>query len=245
MYTYNHVVYMIMDYLKLSSDDSYYTPDHIVFLLNKFRAYVLKNKYEKGIETPSDSNYQTIHLNLERIDRIEGFPNNGEYLRSVESIPDTLDIGVESITGKDQFEEDLCKVSPIRFKYVGFNKWMRNISYVTTGAGGKLYFKSCNPMLYYLQEVNYRAIFADPLEVAALEEGAELDAEGNLCSPLESTFPLEDNLLPLVMQYVVKDLTGGIYKPKDDENNADDDLSNLANFIRSYMKSPLRRQIEG
>ena len=57
-------------------------------------------------------------------------------------------------------------------------------------------------------------------------------------------FPLEDNLLPLVMQYVVKDLTGGIYKPKDSENNADDDLSALANFIRSYVKSPLRQQIE-
>ena len=245
MYTYNHVVYMIMDYLKLSSDDSYFTPDHIIFLLNKFRAYVLKSKYENSAQSPSDSNYQTLKLNLEEVDRIEGFPNEGKYLRSVDSIPDTLDIGSYLLSGADLFSGDLCKVSPSRFKYVGFNKWMRNISYVTHGSGGKLYFKSCNPMLYYLREGYYRAIFNDPLEAAALADDVNVDENGNLCDPLEVEFPLEDNLLPLVMQYVVKDLSGAAYKPKDDENNASDDLSNLAQFIRSYIKAPLRQQIEG
>lgn len=244
MYTYNHVVYMIMDYLKLASDDSYYTPDHIMFLANKFRAYVLKSKYENSSSEVPDSNYQTVNLDLEVVDRVEGFANEGQYLRSVDSIPDTLDIGTALLSGADLFSGDMCIVSPARFKYVGYNKWMRNISYVTRGNGGKLYFKSCNPMLYYLEKGSYRAVFSDPLEVAALSGEYPLDDNGNLCNPMEVEFPLEDSLLPLMMQYVVKDLTGATYKPKDTENNAADDLSELANFIRTYVKSPLRQQIE-
>lgn len=242
MYTYNHVVYMIMDFLKISSDDAYYTPDHIAFLLDKYRAYVLKTKYENSSEEPSDSNYQTLNLQLEAVDRIEG-QCKGKYLRSTNEIPDSVGVGTPSITGEDVFSGDLCVVSNTRFKYVGFNKWMRNISYATM-MGGKVYMKSCNPFLYYMEEGVYRDIFASPQEAAALSGEYEVDADGKLCNPMEVSFPLEDNLLPLVMQYVVKDLSGGLYKPKDSENNADDDLAALANFIRSYVKSPLRQQIE-
>jgi len=243
MYTYNEAIYMVLDFLKISSDDAYYTPDHVAFLLNKYRAYVLKSKYENEAESPSDSNYQTLTLTLEEVDRIQGHPCRGKYLVSTNEIPDSLDIGVPTVAGADIFSGDLCMVSYSRFKYVGHNRWMKDITYVTT-EGGKVYMKSCNPMLYYMETATYRDIFSDPIEAAALSGDYEVDAEGKLCHPYEVGFPLEDNLLPLVMQYVVKDLSGGVYKPKDSENNADDDLSALANFIRSYVKSPLRQQIE-
>ena len=243
MYTYNHVVYMVLDFLKISSDDSYYTPDHIVFLLNKYRAYVLKSKYENSSEDPSDSNYQTVHITLEEKDRLEGIECSGTYLVSTGTLPESLDIGHPMFAGKDIFQGDICFVTPTRFKYVGFDRWLRNITYATF-EGGKIYMKSCNPLAYYLQEGTYRDIFSDPLEVAATSDEYETDENGQLCNYLEVEFPLEDNLLPLVMQYVIKDLSGGLYKPKDDENNADDDLSKLAAFIRNYVKSPLRQQID-
>lgn len=234
---------MVLDFLKISSDDAYYTPDHVVFLLNKFRAFVLKSKYDKENSTPSDSNYQTLKVEFEEVDRIADLGCSGKYLRSVGNIPDSLDIGVPQFTGSDLFEDGMSVVSPIRFKSVGFNRWMKNITYVTL-QGGKVYLKSCNPLAYYLEEGTYRDIFADPLEAAAASGDYEVDEDGNLCNPMEVEFALEDNLLPLVMQYVVKELSGGLYKPKDGENNANDDLSELANFIRTYVKSPLRQQIE-
>lgn len=243
MYTYNHVIYMVMDFLKISSDDAYYTPDHIAFLLTKYRAYVLKSKYESGAEEPADSNYQTINLTFEEKDAIEGHSCRGRYLVSTNEIPETLNVGTPTISGADVFSGDLCMVSFSRFKYVGFNKWMKDITYATYH-GGKVYMKSCNPMLYYMEEGVYRGIFSEPLEAAAVSGDYDVDAEGNLICPYDVEFPLEDNLLPLVMQYTIKDLSGGIYKPKDSENNADDDLSALANFIRSYVKSPLRQQID-
>lgn len=235
---------MVLDFLKISSDDAYYTPDHVLFLLNKYRAYVLKSKYENSADTPSDSNYQTMHLEFEEKDRIDGFGCSGKYLVSKGKLPDSLDIVTPMFAGKDLFEGDISFVTPVRFKYVGHYKWTKNIVYATF-EGGKIYMKSCNPLAYYLREGTYRDIFANPLEAAADSGEYDVDENGELCNPMEVPFPLEDNLLPLVMQYVVKDLTGGIYKPKDEDNNADDDLSKLAAFIRSYIKTPLRQQIDG
>lgn len=234
---------MVLDFLKISSDDAYYTPDHVIFLLNKFRAFVLKSKYENGKETPSDTNYQTVKVNFEEIDRVEGLDCSGKYLRSKETLPGSLGIGVPQFSGSDIFEDGMCVVSPARFKNVGFNKWMKNITYVTLQSD-KVYLKSCNPLAYYLEEGTYRDIFNDPISAAAESGEYDVDESGAVCNPMDVEFPLEDNLLPLVMQYVVKELSGGLYKPKDSENNADDDLSELANFIRSYVKSPLRKQIE-
>lgn len=40
--TYREVVYAIQDLLKVSSDDSFYTTEHILFLASKIRAALLK-----------------------------------------------------------------------------------------------------------------------------------------------------------------------------------------------------------
>jgi len=42
MSTFKEIVYLALEELKLTSDDSYYTEDHILFLLNKYRAFLLK-----------------------------------------------------------------------------------------------------------------------------------------------------------------------------------------------------------
>lgn len=237
MNTYRYVVYMVMDFLKNASDDAYYTTDHVIFLLNKFRAYVLKNKYDESTQAPLDSNYQSLTLTLEETDRVEGFPCKGEYLRTKKPLPSKLGVGKCDVYGADFFVPQFTWVTPQRFRFVGHNKWFGNTVYVAKGADDRLYLKSCNTQIYYLEKLNVRGIFEDPIEVAKMN--------GLACEPLDVEFPLEDNLLPLVMQYVVKELSGGLYKPQDTTNNASDDLSTIAQFIRQYAKSPLRNMIDG
>ena len=57
-------------------------------------------------------------------------------------------------------------------------------------------------------------------------------------------FPLEDAIIPPLINLVVKELSEAIYKPEDSENNAMDDLANLANYIARNAKSNLQKQIE-
>ena len=62
--TYRELVYMALDALKIHSDDSKFTEDHVIFLLNKYRAYALQQKYSKTLEGVNNSNYQVININL-------------------------------------------------------------------------------------------------------------------------------------------------------------------------------------
>lgn len=249
MATYREAVYMVLDYLKLSSDDAYYTEDHIRFLLNKFRAYVLKSKYEENkknpASVPSDSNTQTLELNLEHVNGVDGVPCTGHYLRSVEEIPTPMFWSGIKVWAGVMFGDNVILTMPTRFRYAGTGRIASMFNYATIGPDNHLYMKSGNPQMYYLEKATVNGIFEDPEEVFAIED-AQAEACGceKKCDILDRDFPLEDNLLALCMQYVVKELTGASHRLADTDNNASDDLSELANFIRNYMKSPLRKQIE-
>ena len=52
------------------------------------------------------------------------------------------------------------------------------------------------------------------------------DNEEIKCDTLDKVFPIEEALVPPLVELVVKELTGSIYKPNDENNNAKDDLSN-------------------
>ena len=43
---------------------------------------------------------------------------------------------------------------------------------------------------------------------------------------MDRVFPIEGALVPPLIELVVKELNGSIYKPDDEENNAKDDLVN-------------------
>ena len=57
--TYKELVYLALDALKIHSDDSKFTEDHVIFLLNKYRAYALKQKYSKTLE---EAFLETVNL---------------------------------------------------------------------------------------------------------------------------------------------------------------------------------------
>jgi hypothetical protein len=52
---------------------------------------------------------------------------------------------------------------------------------------------------------------------------------------------MEDSLTPLLIQSVVKELLGAAYRPKDQQNNANDDLADMIAFIRRNMKSAYQK----
>lgn len=249
MATYREVIYMVLDFLKLSSDDAYYTEDHVKSLLTHYRAYVLQSRYgdnrKHADDTPAESNYQTIDLNLQQVNRVEGLTSSGRYLRSIEELPNVLKYSIPQLWAGDMFSDNLVITSPTRFKYVGTGHLGRFFNYATIGKDKHLYLKSNNPQLYYLEKVSFKGVFENPEKVYELLSAQAEASGGEIPELLDQPFPLEDNLLALCMQYVVKELNGGVYKPKDSENNADDDLSELTNFIRSYTRSPLQRQIYG
>lgn len=214
---------MVQDELKAHSDDSKFTKDHIIFLLTKYRTFLLKQRYSDIRKQIPESNYQTICLDLIQVPAISGEPcEGGTYLRSKEKIPFMMNIGNTKVYPTDYFQGEITFVSRERLRYVGYNKYLLNIIYCAIAPDGYLYFKSSNPQHLYLQKVKMSGVFEDTDKAAALtcsEDG------GTTCDILDASFPIEEALIPPLIELVVKELGGAMYRPDDNENNAEDDLS--------------------
>lgn len=222
--TLKEVVYMVIDEIKGVSDDFSFTEDHIIFLVNKFRALLLKQRYSDIRKQIPDSNYQEICLDLIEVPAIYGRPCEGmPYLRSKEKVPYYLNIGNPRVYPLDYYQGEIALVSRDRMIYTGYNKFLQNIIYCSIAPDGYLYFKSQNPQFLYLEKVKFSAIFQDIKEVFKLKCDC---CNQDVCDILEMEYPLEDALVPLVIEVTVKELTGAIYKPSDEQNNAKDDLEN-------------------
>lgn len=225
MSTYKELVYMCLDELKLYSDDALYTEEHIMFLLGKYRTFLIKQRYSDIKKQIPESNYQTICLNLIEVPAISGEPcEGGSYLRSKDKIPFLMKIGNPKVYPVDYYQGEITYVSRERMRYVGYNKYLKNIIYASIGPDNYLYFKSFNPQYLYLEKVRMTGIFEDPQ--AASELQCPDESGDTVCDILDKTFPIEDSLVPQLVQLVVQELYNHSRSEEDDENNAKDDLSN-------------------
>lgn len=225
MSTYKELVYMCLDELKLYSDDALYTEEHIMFLLGKYRTFLIKQRYSDIKKQIPESNYQTICLNLIEVPAISGEPcEGGSYLRSKEKIPFLMKIGNPKVYPVDYYQGEITYVSRERMRYVGYNKYLKNIIYASIGPDNYLYFKSFNPQYLYLEKARMTGIFEDPQ--AASELQCPDESGDTVCDILDKTFPIEDSLVPQLVQLVVQELYNHSRSEEDDENNAKDDLSN-------------------
>lgn len=227
MSTFREIIYMILDEMKISTDDSYFTEDHIMYLINKYRILILKQRYSDIKKQIPESNYQTICLDLIEVPAISGEPcEGGSYLRSKEKIPFLMKIGNPMVYPVDYYQGEITYVSRERMRYVGYNKYLKNIIYASIGPDNYLYFKSFNPQYLYLEKARMTGIFEDPQAASELQCP---DENGDtVCDVLDKTFPIEDAFIPPIIELVVKELLGAEYRPKDKSNDAKDELSEVA-----------------
>lgn len=221
MSTYKELVYLVLDELKLSSDDSFFTEDHVIFLLNKYRAFILKQRYADIRKQIPDSNYSTVEVDL----IVKPFDPSigGIHLKSLNKIPNLITIGAPSIHPENYFCDSVSLISKNRMRYVGHNKYMQNIIYASLGPDNYLYLKSSNPQFKHLEKVYMTGIFEDPTDLVNDDV-------------LEEKFPLEEALIPPMIELVVKELSNSITRPEDNLNNATDDSGTIMNFAKNASK---------
>ena len=241
--TLRELVFLVLDELKINSDDSYFNEDHVVFLLNKYRSFVLKKELEKENKQLSSTNGQTICLDLIEV-RDEDNPCGESMLRTEQTIPNLVNDCKVSLYPVNYFEGDhIIYTTMERMRYTTYNKWTKNLIYAAKGPDDYLYLKSSNPQYLYLEKLRMKAIFEDfesAAQYACDESGEELN-----CDILDMKFPIENALVPILVEMVVKELLGAAYRPKDSLNNSNDDLSDIIAWARRNMKTAVQKQIEG
>lgn len=237
MTTYKELVYMVLDELKAKSDDFYYTEDHIIFLLEKYRAFLLKQKYRTPKSVVLNSNYSYIEIPatltltspiLETSFVCEAIPITQPKLTV---IPNRDDIKKEVIF--NYCTED-------RRLFLRQSNYLKNMNYfyflnnkLVLDSGNK-FFKDNN---YLNLTALLKIILESPSKVyQSLNPNADI---------LDMTFPLEESLISPLLEMVVKDLTSAMFKPEDDVNNGKDETGDLNKFMYQNSKSDLQKQIYG
>lgn len=201
--TYRELVYMCLDEIKLSSDDSYITEDHILYLISKYRALLLRQKYEKTNMPVAESNYQLYKNQFE-----------GNAIIPIMSIAKPRLFWADTNTGSIKYA---TFVSPHRFRFVGNNKHLSSIYYWTSSEWGEIKVKP----LGMPEPFDIYAVFEDCIKVS------EHDAFDSGTDILDEECPIEAELVAGVQEMVVKDALGIAYRPNDFINNGADDLSKL------------------
>ena len=225
MSTYRELTSMVLDELKIISDDSLIQTEHIIFLLDKYRTFLLKQRYSDIKKEIPESNYQTICLDLEPKQAFEGDTCSNVYLWSKQEIPNMLTISIPKISPMDYFSSNITYVNRERFKYVGNNRFLQNIIYSTLAPNKHLYLKSNNPQYKYLERVQLIGVFEDSSKASELSCDAEVSGK---CDILDMDFPIEEGLIPQMIELIVKELSGVIYRPADTTNNATNDLNKVS-----------------
>ena len=223
MSTFKEVVYMISDELKLSSDDATYTNDHILFLMDKYRAFLLKKEYLALGKAVPQQDCQVLCLDLTKADAIDGEPcTGGQYLKSTKKLPGILLPSSIGVYPTDWMQmERLVPVSKERMRYVGAGKSFKDFIYCCVGPDMYLYLKSCNPQFLYLETVKVTGVFDSALK------SEELSCDTSLCDVMDREFPLEESMVPLLVASVVKELGDVLYNPSDENNDANDQLDEV------------------
>ena len=202
--TYGEIVYMCLDEIKAMSDDTYVTEDHIIFLISKYRSYLLRQKYDK-INMPVDySNFQTIGV------AVDGSPTIPLFIMGIAK-PIIVNY---TYYGGTRAENKFYYVTYNRFKYVGYNNYLKSrrekhVGYATIDPTGRLLIQKNVATMSPNFEVT--AVFEDITSFYSMEDRC----------------PIEDELVAGVMELVVKDVLGIAYRPEDKINNGSDDLSTV------------------
>lgn len=226
------IVYMVLDLAKAAtSDDSFWTEDHVIFLLKKYRSFLIKKEQEKQKATTdiaSEFEYQQICLDLEKVPAIDGEPcTGGYYLRTTKKIPKILEDNQPRVYPVDFYQGiNISYIPRDRMRYVGTNKFLQNIIYVSLGPDLHLYLNSSNPQFLYLKKLRMSAVFEDFDEMSSYL--CNDDGDSMACDVMDEEFPIREYLVPTLMELVVKELTSAKYQPVDEHNNAADDMSKVS-----------------
>ena len=226
MTTYKELVYMVLDELKAKSDDFYYTEDHIIFLLDKYRAFLLKQKYRTPKSVVLNSNYMHITIKSPLIMMNSIQETNFDYSILHISSPKLIVVPKVSDFVKKEYIFNYCTED--RRLFLRQSQFLKNVNYfyflngtLTLDAGNKFFTDySSNNLI-----ANLKAVFESPSKIYS--EYVEVD-------PMNQIFPLEESLISPLLEMVVKDLTSAMFKPEDDVNNGKDETGDLNKFM--YQK---------
>ena len=216
-----YYIYDIVETLKQYSDDSDISNSHISFLIDDVRALLLRQKYRDiGSKVP-EAIKQRIHLDTELTDDNE-FASLDKMLRTKNAIPRLIEswelTHAMYIDAGGYRDLKFQLVDQNRFPYVGNDKNLQNLVYVTLGQDYRLYFASSGVKHKIIEKVRLLGVFEDPK--TAWEASADYNVTKNFEEDIN--YPIDLDMWVAMKDIILKQLGMSLSIPQDKNNNADD-----------------------
>ena len=228
MNTYGQVAYLVLDRLKLNSDDSFWEVNHVVYLINKYRSFLLKQKYSDIRKDIPIQNYQNIVIDLSSTTDDEGaldsIKSSNSNIPAIVNLSNVIGYSMLHPVDNSLYGLNFSMVSRERIRFCGSNKYLSNIVWFAITDSGKLLVKSDSKNSQYLQRVSLSSIFEDPI-AAVKYNTPNVDT-------LNIDIPIEDNLITTIVDMCVYEMMPATIIPEDVENNSSDDRAKQMNVVR-------------
>lgn len=223
--TLREITYDIREKLKLNTDDINITDEYLEHLINVNRIFLIKQRFSKHTRNIPEEIKQSICINLEPSNLIEGEACFGEILSSTVKIPPSIEIGgrnsIIAVRVKDILYPHLNIIPTERLPYVGYNKWLKNQLYIALDADNKLYLKSSNSQHMNLSSIKVIGVFSNP----RIANELDCNKESN-CEYEDTNYPIESYLVKEIVDLIVRELAPSLNIPEDNINNSDESNRN-------------------
>lgn len=227
--TYNQIAFDILELLKNSqiSDDTDISLEHILYHVNNQRALWLRNEYNKPGRKIDQHLIQDFGcLLLIEVDAAEccTITTGCTVLRTEKKIPALIELHSGSA---------LMRVGPVNklaapysitsgtvASYRKHNKYTGN-DIQAVFLNDYIYLIIPNVMYQGLDYINVRGVVADPADMINFR----CDSEGTPCFSYDDEYPINNWMIPYIKEQVMAQFGMSIQIPKDNDNNAKDNLS--------------------
>lgn len=216
--------------LNINNSDSVFDTLYYTDIINEQRSLLIRNEYNKKRKIDSDVE-QSFCIDVEFVEShnclCENIPSDCKILRTVSKIPTTIEL---------HHKNTITSVGPIfinkkRFNLIDYNR----VPYIGNGRTTKnsiyaflydqyIYIISKNPnLINLLKKILIKGIFEDP---TSLSEFLNCNTNQACWSP-DDKYPMKLWMWVYMKDGIIQRLLRKKQIPQDDNNNANDDLTDI------------------
>lgn len=225
--TATEIIYAVREKLKAHTDDSQYTDQYLMYLINLKRAAYIRREYNQLQRTFDNTVLSTFCMELEEVDAsvcpecLEIGTADCLVIRTIKKIPTTIELHsrttIVKVSPVGVFDKPFSFVSYGKIIYAGEGNYEDKYVFAAVHSNGHIYLKSKRSDYRSLQYIGVVALIENPDDLSLFTCGT-----GN-CYDADSTpYPVQGWMVDIIISDIVKELANLKQIPQDLTNDAKD-----------------------
>lgn len=224
------IIFAIREGLKEYVDDTKYTNDYLMFIVDNKRTKYIRQEYNNIQRNVDEQLVQTIVLPLEEIDSSDmpsKYESEADTTRTIARVPLIVGLDhrtmIERIATVGKFERPINIVSRKRFIYSGSGDYDEDQIFGMIDGDRYLHLKSNKGEERAYEEISLGAVFERPMDQL------NYDSANSTQDIRTFNYPLKKQTADIVILDIIRELANLKVLPTDQENNSADDSTILSN----------------